>query len=59
MSYELPPPDLLSVTRIVPAMKATIAIGKLISKHQRHDAYSVSAPPRIKPIAEPPPEMAP
>src|SRR3981189_2869483 len=59
MSYELPPPGLLSVTRIVPAMQATIAIGTLISRHQRHDAYSVSVPPRIKPIAAPPPEMAP
>jgi hypothetical protein len=59
MSYELAAPDLLSVTRIAPAMKATIAIGTLISRHQRHDAYSVSVPPRIKPIAAPPPEMAP
>src|SRR3954467_2967130 len=59
MSYEFAPPDLLSVTRIVPAMAATIPIGPLIRRHQRHEAYWVSVPPRIKPIAAPPPEMAP
>jgi hypothetical protein len=59
MSYELPRSALLSVTKIAPAMKATIAIGTLMSRHQRQDAYSVSVPPRIKPIAAPPPEMAP
>ena len=36
-----------------------IAIGVLTPKHQRHDVYSVSTPPKIKPIAAPPPEIAP
>jgi len=38
---------------------AITAIGTLTPKHQRHEKYSVSVPPRIKPIAAPPPEIAP
>ena len=37
----------------------TIAIGIFTPKHQRHEKYSVNTPPRIKPIAAPPPEIPP
>ena len=36
-----------------------MAIGVLTPRHQRHEKYSVKAPPRINPIAAPPPEIAP
>ena len=42
-----------------PPTNATTAIGTLMYRHQRHEAYSVSAPPRIRPIAAPAPAMAP
>ena len=40
-------------------MAARIAIGTLTPKHQRQEKYSVRVPPRISPIAAPPPEIAP
>ena len=40
-------------------MAAKMAIGVLTPRHQRHDVYSVRTPPTIKPIAAPPPEIAP
>ena len=41
------------------AEAATIAIGMLTNRHHRHEAYSVSTPPSSKPIAAPPPVIAP
>ena len=35
------------------------AIGTLTKRHQRQEANSVSTPPRISPMAAPPPAMAP
>ena len=48
-----------SCTNLIASNAATIAIGVFTPRHQRHDAYSVNVPPRIKPIAAPPPEIAP
>ncbi len=53
------PLALLSVTYLIEPKAATAAIGTLTSRHQRHEAYSVSTPPRISPMAAPPPEIAP
>ncbi len=36
-----------------------IAIGMFTNRHHRQDAYSVSTPPSSRPIAAPPPEIAP
>ena len=36
-----------------------MAIGVFTPRHQRHDAYCVRVPPTIRPIAAPPPEIAP
>ena len=38
---------------------AKIAIGVFTPRHQRHEKNSVKAPPRISPMAAPPPEIAP
>ncbi len=43
----------------IPPMTATTAIGTLTYRHQRQDRYSVRAPPSIRPMAPPPPEIAP
>ena len=40
-------------------MAAMIAIGALTPRHQRHEKNSVRVPPTIRPIAAPPPEIAP
>ena len=36
-----------------------MAMGTLMRRVQRHEAYWVSAPPRMRPIAAPPPAMPP
>ncbi len=59
MSYLLFPSALDSFTNLRARMKAISAIGTLTPKHQRQEKNSVSDPPRIKPIAAPPPEIAP
>ena len=59
MSYRVLPCALLSRTNGTAASAAPIAIGTLTPRHQRHEAYSVSTPPRIRPMAAPPPEIAP
>ena len=41
------------------ASTATMATGMFTNRHQRQDAYSVSTPPSSRPIAAPPPEIAP
>ena len=41
------------------ASTAMIAIGMFTNRHHRQDAYSVSTPPSSRPIAAPPPEIAP
>ena len=34
-------------------------MGTLTNRHHLHEAYSVSTPPMISPMAAPPPEMPP
>ena len=53
------PGALLSRTIGTAANAVAIAIGTLTPRHQRQDAYSVSTPPRIRPMAAPPPAIAP
>ena len=48
-----------SWTYLIARIAAIIAIGVLTPKHHRHEKNSVNVPPKIKPIAAPPPEMAP
>ena len=38
---------------------ARMAIGTFTSRHHRHEAYWVSTPPAIRPMAAPPPEIPP
>ena len=59
MSYVLSPCAFDSRTNLIANNPAITAIGTLTPKHQRHEKYSVSVPPRIRPIAAPPPEIAP
>ena len=59
MSYVLSPCALDSCTKRIANIAAIIAIGVFTPKHQRQEKNSVSVPPRIKPIAAPPPEIAP
>ena len=48
-----------SWTNLIASSPAKIAIGVFTPRHQRQEVYSVNAPPKIKPIAAPPPEIAP
>jgi hypothetical protein len=48
----------LSVSTRRAATAATNAMGTLISSVQRHEARSVSVPPRTRPMATPPPATA-
>ena len=48
-----------SFTNLIAKIATKIAIGVLTPKHQRHEKNSVSAPPKMRPIAAPPPEIAP
>ena len=59
MSYRVSPGARLSGTIGMAATTATIATGRFTQKHQRQSAYSVSTPPSSRPMAEPPPAMAP
>ena len=59
MSYPRRIGLLLSVTKRVAAMAVTMAMGTLISSVQRQDAYCVRTPPRMRPMAAPPPAMLP
>ena len=58
-SYLVSPCALLSLTSGNAAAATMMAKGTLTPRHQRQEAYSVSTPPTINPIAAPPPESAP
>ena len=58
-SYLVSPWALLSWTSGIAAAATISATGTFTPRHQRQEAYSVSTPPTISPIAAPPPASAP